>query len=204
MTGFDHIAIAARTLSEGVACVEAALGVPLEPGGEHPLMGTHNRLLSLGPDAYLEVIAINPDAPAPAFPRWFALDTFAGAPSPQAWIVGVDDLDARLIAAPEGAGAPVDLARGDLRWRMAVPASGVLPFDGLFPALIQWQGQAHPAQRLPDRGVRLHGLRLSHPRASDLKAACAPLISDPSVRYEHAQAPKIMAEFDTPKGRICL
>ena len=35
---------------------------PLESGGRHPHMGTHNRLLSLGPDLYLEVIAVDPDA----------------------------------------------------------------------------------------------------------------------------------------------
>ena len=51
------------------------------PGGEHPLMGTHNRLILIGsptfPDAYLEIIAIHSGAPcarsAPAR-RWFDLD----------------------------------------------------------------------------------------------------------------------------------
>jgi hypothetical protein len=64
MLSFDHLAIGAETLDEGVEAVEAALGVPLAPGGGHPAMGTHNRLLSLGPGEYLEVIAIDPDAPA--------------------------------------------------------------------------------------------------------------------------------------------
>ena len=72
----DHLAVSAATLAEGTAHVEAALGIVLEPGGRHDRMGTHNRLLGLG-DIYLEVIATDPDAPEPAWPRWFDLDNFA-------------------------------------------------------------------------------------------------------------------------------
>ena len=57
--------MAARSLQEGRAWLEGRLGVTLQPGGKHPAFGTHNLLLSLGPDAYLEVISTYPDAPAP-------------------------------------------------------------------------------------------------------------------------------------------
>ena len=60
MLEFDHIAISATCLAEGVAAVEAALGVALSGGGAHPHMATHNRLLGLG-DLYLEVIASDPE-----------------------------------------------------------------------------------------------------------------------------------------------
>ena len=49
MAELDHFALSASTLEEGVAAVEAALGVPLAGGGRHEKMGTHNRLLGLGP-----------------------------------------------------------------------------------------------------------------------------------------------------------
>ncbi|WP_239441403.1 VOC family protein, partial [Paracoccus sp. S4493] len=39
------MAIAARTLDEGAAWL-AGRGLTLEPGGRHPGMGTHNRLMS--------------------------------------------------------------------------------------------------------------------------------------------------------------
>jgi hypothetical protein len=43
-------------------------------------------------------------------------------------------LTPRLRCLLPGTGIPVDLARGDYRWRMAVPADGRLPFDSLpFP-----------------------------------------------------------------------
>ena len=196
---FDHLAVAAETLRDGAAAVEAALGVPLEPGGQHARMGTHNRLLSLGPGAYLEVIAIDPDARAPATPRWFDLDRFSGPPRPVVWIAGCDDLEAALSAAPSGAGRPVDFARGDLRWRMAVPDDGRLPFDNLFPALTEWQGTARAAARLPDRGCRLEALVLSHPEADALRRALGQLADETRLRILRG-APSLSARIRTPEG----
>lgn len=204
MIALDHLAIAATDLAQGAARVEAALGVPLEPGGQHPRMGTHNRLLSLGPGEYLEVIAPDPAAPAPARPRWFGLDDFAGPAAPRAWVLRCDDLAAALALAPEGAGRPLDFQRGDLRWTMAVPDDGWLPHDGLFPALIAWEGGAHPSARLPDRGVRLTGLTLVHPDAQALRAALAPLLSDPRVQVRPGAAPALRMALDSPRGPVVL
>jgi hypothetical protein len=57
MLRFDHLAVSALDLAEGVAWVEEALGTKLAGGGQHPHMATHNRLLGLG-DLYLEVIEL--------------------------------------------------------------------------------------------------------------------------------------------------
>jgi hypothetical protein len=192
----DHLAVSAETLDEGVAAVEAALGLRLAPGGVHPHMSTHNRLLGLG-EVYLEVIATDPAAPAPAWPRWFDLDNFAGAPRLTNWICACDDLAAAIAAAPLGVGAPVDLQRGDLRWRMGVPADGRLPFDGCFPALIQWQG-AHPAARLPDQGARLRRLEVAHPDAVALRSVL--VLADPRVVIIEGATKALRAEIDTPHG----
>ncbi len=192
----DHLAVSALTLDAGVAAVEAALGMAMSPGGVHPHMATHNRLLSLG-EVYLEVIAIDPAAPAPAWPRWFDLDSFAGPPRLTNWICATDDLEAAVAAAPEGVGVPLDLQRGDLRWRMAVPGDGRLPFDGCFPALIQWQGP-HPAARLPDQGARLLRLEVAHPQAEALRAALG--ASDPRVVIVQGAEKALRAEIDTPHG----
>lgn len=201
---FDHLAIAAVDLDDGAAAIEAALGVPLQGGGKHAAMGTHNRLLSLGGGEYLEVIAIDPAAEGPGRPRWFALDGFAGAPRARAWILRCDDLEAALARAPVGSGVPMAFRRDALTWRMAVPDSGVLPFDGVFPALIEWgAGVAHPAGRLQDRGVRLAGVTLVHPQAAALRTALAGVVNEHRLRVE-AGAPAIIATFDTPDGRRVL
>lgn len=205
MLTFDHIAVSALPLQLGVADVEAKLGQSLLPGGEHPDMGTHNRLLSFGPEEYFEVIAINPGAPGPAHqPRWFNLDNFHGATRVTNWICRCPDIEAALAQAPKGAGVPWDLERGDLRWRMAVPEDGKLPFEGLFPALIEWQGAAHPAQRLQDTGVRMAALRLYSPQAEALEKALRPLIQYPRVTVFAADVARIEADLDTPKGRVTL
>lgn len=199
----DHIAVAARSLEEGTAFVEAALGVPLAGGGQHPHMATHNRLLGLGP-LYLEVIATDPSAPRPAWPRWFDLDRFGGPPRLTNWICRTEDLDAALAAAPPGTGAPVALQRGDYRWRMAVPADGILPFDNAYPALIEWQGDMHPARALPDRGIRLTALEIFHPDAEALAAALAGQFQDPLLRLCRAPHKAMRAVFSTPKGTRVL
>lgn len=198
---FDHLVISAASLTEGALAIEAALGVPLEPGGKHPFMGTHNWLLSLGPEEYLEVIAIDPAAPKPDRPRWFRLDRFSGPPRVTNWVLRTAGLDSALAAAPVGAGRPVELERGPYRWRMGVPEDGCLPFDGAFPALIEWQGERHPAPALPDRGCRLCRLEIAHPRGDLLRAAIP--LSDPRITV--VAGPKaIRAEIDTPHGQWWL
>lgn len=195
----DHLVVCARTLEEGTAAVEAILGLPLQPGGRHGAMGTHNRLLSLGPDAYLEVIAIDPDAPPPGRPRWFGLDAWRGPPALGAWVVRVDDLDAALAAAPEGTGEPLDLARGDLLWRMGVSPFGAAPLGGAYPSLIEWRSE--PAtRRLPDAGCRLARLEIETPHEAALREALAPLLAaDDRIRL--ARGPlAFRAVIETPRG----
>lgn len=199
MLRLDHLAISCGDLASGTAFVQAALGVPMAAGGKHPHMATHNRLLGLG-DLYLEVIAADPDAPAPPHPRWFDLDRFNGAPRLTNWIVACDDMEAALATMPDGTGTPVALERGDFRWRMAVPATGQLPHDDASPALIQWQGPHHPAPRLADQGVRLTRLTILHPQAKVLEAAIFPLLPDPRVAFEPAARKSMIADFSTPSG----
>lgn len=198
MMQLDHLAVAGSTLEEASAAVEAALGVAMQPGGKHDLFGTHNRLLGLADGLYLEAIAVDPGAPLPGRPRWFDLDRFSGAARPCNWVCRTDDLDAVLARLPDGAGVPVALRRGDLRWSMAVPQDGILPFDNLFPALIEWQGALHPAAMLAPSGCALRRLVVAHPQAEALRQALAGF-ADPRVVFETG-APGLMAEFDTPHG----
>lgn len=195
MLELDHLAVAARTLEEGWAYVEGALGITLQPGGQHERYGTHNLLAGLDDGLYLEVIAIDPKAPDPADPRWFRLDEFDGAPCLHNWICRTPDIGIDLPLMPDGAGLPVDLKRGDLRWQMAVPADGRLPYDDTCPALIEWQGR-HPASSLTPTGARLRQLVVKHPQARDLAVQMAPLLQDTRVVFEEADAPSLSAGFD--------
>ncbi|QFU09345.1 hypothetical protein PARPLA_02311 [Rhodobacteraceae bacterium THAF1] len=194
----DHLVVTCADLDTGTAAVSETLGVPLQTGGKHPLMGTHNRLLSLG-DAYLEVIAIDPDAPAPDRPRWFDLDNRSGAPALTNWVASAADMDRAVAEAPMGMGEVHDLSRGDLAWRMAIPPSGALPFDGVLPALLQWRG-ARAQDGLEPQGCKIKRLILTHPRMGDIQAAWPDLARTDSVVLEVGQRPEIAAEIVTPTG----
>lgn len=204
----DHLAISAGTLAEGVEYAEDMLGADLSGGGEHPQMGTHNRLISLG-EIYLEVIAINPNAPAPLHPRWFDLDGFQGPPRLTNWIVRTPDMTGALALAPPDTGEIMNLKRGDLAWQMAVPGNGKLPYDGAFPAIIHWLGDAHPAARLEDRGLRLVSLSVEHPQAKALQGWLNPLPENPLpdnplIDIKTGPAKAISAVICGPRGDIVL
>jgi hypothetical protein len=168
----DHLVVAARTLDEGSRWIEARLGVAPVAGGKHALMGTHNRLLKLGPRVYLEVIAIDPDAPPPGRARWFCLDSgemterLQQGPALIHWVVRTDSIDDAARRSPDAIEV-LATSRGPYRWRIGVPADGHLPGQGKSPTFIQWEGDAHPAQALPESGCALISLEVgaNGPRA---------------------------------------
>ncbi|CAN5618688.1 hypothetical protein BH24ACT15_BH24ACT15_39240 [soil metagenome] len=121
---FDHFVFGADSLARGVDWFEALTGVRIPPGGAHPRMGTHNHVMATGADSFLEVIAIDPQAPTPPCPRWFGLDDqstvarLAAGPKPLGWVVRTTDLEGTLAgdgAAGFDAGEQLDQTRGELR-----------------------------------------------------------------------------------------
>ena len=73
-TKFDHLVVGAKNLEQGVAYIKEKLGVEMPFGGKHLKLGTHNHLIQVGKNIFLEIIAIDPDQPVPERPRWFGLD----------------------------------------------------------------------------------------------------------------------------------
>jgi len=216
----DHLVVLAASLEDGVAWCEATLGVTPGPGGEHPLMGTHNRLLKIAtpafPTAYLEIIAINSVA-TPSIPtrarRWFDMDDPAlrarvaqQGPTLVHAVVSVPDIHAAVAAlGAQGldrgevlqASRPTD--RGLLQWQITVRADGQRLFDGCLPTLIQW-GSTHPTDHMPASGVTLHSLRVQHPQADTLRAAY--LGFGWAAQAVDTGAPRLSAILQTPKGLI--
>lgn len=211
MIFLDHLVVAARTLDEGAAWVEARLGVAMSAGGKHAAMGTHNRLLSLGPGRFLEVIAIDPEGRTPARPRWFELDVpemqqrIARSPALIHWVVRSDDIARAIHATASGHCEILSLSRGNFRWRIGVPASGSLAQAGTAPTVIQWDGGGHPADFLPDTGCRLEALELHHPEALATLRALRDAGLDPRDPVEaRTDGRKLAARIRTPRGIVAL
>ncbi len=217
-TTLDHIVVAARSLDEGRAWCRETLGVEASGGGKHDGLATHNTLLRLGaPDErrYLEIIAIDADAGAPRFPRWFGLDSaavqreIAHGPRLVAWVArcaGAPDAIERFAATPGYAANVVRPAsRGDFRWRFAFTPDGERIAGGVLPHLIQWDVAAHPAERLPDSGVRLSSLLLGAPDADAARDMLGLLaLDDGFVHVGQSATPHLVATLTTPNGIVIL
>lgn len=220
----DHLVIAAASLAEGVAWCEATLGVTPGPGGSHPLMGTHNRLLSIAsaafPEAYLEIIAIEPgkQPSRPGTRRWFDLDDAAlqagllqRGPRLVHFVARVADAHAALRALAHDEHAHIDRGHlleasrdtpaGRLEWQITVRNDGQRLFYGALPTLIQW-GPVHPTDAMPASGLAMRSLHATHPRAAALDAALSAIgMSGMAVQ---SGAPNLVAVLDTPRGPVTL
>ena len=211
MIAFDHLVVGAPTLDEGASWVEARLGIPMSAGGNHETMGTHNRLLSLGPGRFLEVIAIDPDGKTPARTRWFELDApamqerLAQSPALIHWVVRTDDIARAIAATPSGDCDVLSLSRGNFRWRIGVPPSGSLAQDGIAPTVIQWDGGGHPSDFLPDAGCGLEALVLHHPQAeATLRTLRAAGLDARDPVEARSRGRGLAARIRTPRGIVTL
>jgi Glyoxalase-like domain len=220
----DHLVIAAASLAEGVQWCESVLGISPGPGGDHALMGTHNRLLTLActdfPAVYLEIIAIHSGAPC-ARPdwarRWFDLDNRElqgrlNKTGPQ--LVHFVARTAQLQTSVRALAA-LGLARGEvlaasrptpnglLRWKITVRDDGQRLFYGALPTLIEWGSEGdHPTQGMAPSGVTLLSLQACHPRPDALRAAYN-AIGLSGVALGDGP-PDLMATLQTPRGLVTL
>ena len=208
----DHLVVAATTLHQGVEYIEERLGVTVPEGGAHPLMGTHNRLMQLGGDAFLEIIAIDPDAAPPGRPRWYALDDpamqarIARRPALITWVARTDDIASTAAAAEISPGPVIEGRRGDLVWQITVSDDGSMPEGGLFPTLIQWPDALNkhgPAPNMGDMGCTLNKLTVRLPEPARMHAALESICAAGLAEISEG-APHLEAAIDCPKGTVTL
>jgi len=175
LIALDHLVLGCADLARGAAWLEQYLGATLSAVGTHVRMGTHNRLLSLGPDCYLELIAIDPAGQAPFMPRWFGLDTddvknrLTARPRLLGWVARTDDIDDDDERMGGVLGGVHAMERGDFHWRITIPGDGYPVEGGLVPALIQWDVPFHPCQRLPDQQCRFEWMEAAHPNPAKVR-----------------------------------
>jgi hypothetical protein len=208
MSELDHITVAAHTLEQGLAHLRTVLGIELPAGGEHPRMGTHNRVLRLGDAVFLELIAVNPAAPAPDRPRWFQLDDaqlqaeLRIAPRLLTWVVRTHDIARTSRASERPLGEIEPMRRGELRWLITIPGDGTLPDGGMLPALIQWPEGPHPASRMPELGCTLDRFEAAHPAPAAYQRHLASIGAEQHVQVSASSGPaaSLVAHIRTPHG----
>jgi hypothetical protein len=159
MLTFDHIALGARDLEKSTQALSDMLGAAPFGGGEHDLFGTHNKLWRIETPKYpiyLELLTINPNG-QPKRPRWFGLETPIDDDDIHllGFVAGTSDIRQTVAHAPFDALTPIDVARGDLRWKFGISDDGYLLENGALPYLIEWQDNRHPLDGRAPQGILL-------------------------------------------------
>ncbi|MEM7564331.1 MAG: VOC family protein [Pseudomonadota bacterium] len=210
MNKLDHIVIAANSLEQGVEYIREMLEITIPKGGFHQTMGTHNHLMQLGNEAYLELIAIDPEADLPTHPRWFSLDQFRmretlkKEPQLITWVMNCPDIKQLCQSIDFEIGNPTALNRDDLSWEIALPHDGRLLGDGLLPYCIQWHSSPHPSHNMSDQGCQLISLNLHHNRSQWLQQKLDVMGATKLVHIEtlsEDEAPYLSATIKTPQGK---
>ena len=202
-TTIDHLVVTALNLKSGVQWVRHVLGVTPQLGGKHERMGTHNCLLRLGADVYLEVIAIDPNAPDPRRPRWFELDELDKASEPQlaTWVVRTGNIRDTVSACTETCGAIESMSRGELNWQITVAGDGGMQLGGTAPTIIQWRTPIHPAQQMREHGCRLLQLQLTHPEPQRVEGMLRSIrLNALPVLVASGEKPHLLATIETSSG----
>lgn len=168
----DHLVWATTELETGRREIAGLTGVEAAPGGRHPGVGTHNALLDLGADRYLEILAPDPQQDrlaglgrllegrrSSALATWCAASTGLEATAAAARRAGLEpgEIVAMSCRRPDGT---------RLAWRLLFLAGH--PFGELVPFFIEWgPGSEHPSRAAPG-GCRLLRLSLGHPDSGAL------------------------------------
>ena len=210
-TKIDHLVVAAASLDEGVTYVQNILGVDIPYGGEHPLMGTHNHVMPIGQNIFLEVIAQNPEAEKPLHPCWFGFDdpliqkSLLSQPRLLTWVVNTSDINACLGGAKMSCGRAHKLRRGALEWYFGLPADGRLLVSGMLPYIIQWQTEKHPASLMADSHCVLKKLDIFYPKVQWLQGVFTSIgfTFDNNICLHQGEA-RLEATLQTPSGRKVL
>ncbi len=227
----DHIVFTCPNLEDGIEYVYERTGVRAAYGGSHPGVGTHNALLALGDDVYLEIIAPDPKQREPKQVRPFGLDdprthwrfnAFAVHPTGGSTIHALQD-DMFVHSFDPGSIDTMSRLKPDgtlLKWRMTTLQAAAGPR----PWIIEWGRTPSPAASAP-KGCLLCNLRCYGPFSAEMKHVLLKIMGlqrlkapsydkakgiPPVVEFRHREltdVPKhennfIVATLMTPKGLV--
>ena len=166
MHKLDHIVFGARSLEEGANFIEKKLDIKLSEVGYHDFMGTHNRVVKVDKDVYLEVIAIDPSSKSPNQNRWFNLDNPILQKkleySPQMIGYVIETKDKEIL---KHFYTPIEASRGNYKWNFAMPSlesnffNKELIENGIIPSLINWKSNK-PVYEMKNNQLSLNKIEI--------------------------------------------
>ena len=166
MHKLDHIVFGARSLEEGTNFIEKKLDIKLSEVGYHDFMGTHNRVVKVDKDIYLEVIAIDPSSKSPNENRWFNLDNPILQKkleySPQMIGYVIETKDKEIL---KHFCTPIEASRGNYKWNFAMPSlesnffNKELIENGIIPSLINWKSNK-PVYEMKNNQLSLNKIEI--------------------------------------------
>jgi catechol 2,3-dioxygenase-like lactoylglutathione lyase family enzyme len=224
----DHLVFTCADLDAGIAWAERTFGVRPVRGGAHPQWGTHNALMSLGRERYLEILAPDPNAPSAGRANvagralfGMGVGSSAGAtdgaaheawltaaPRLTTWMLHSRTIDPLLTAALH---AGIDLGRvtagsrmradgTEISWEIAIPP--VRPLDGCVPWLIDWGWSAHPSIAAP-QGARLDWMEVVHPDPERVRRALD-AVNCRGLDVRQGNEPEIRVGVACPRGVVVV
>jgi hypothetical protein len=207
MLKLDHLSVIAPSLAEGVDHVRRCLDIDVPFGRIHPYMGTHNHLLRLGDDIYLEIVAADPGTPPPAWPRWFGLDNGQAVRAAwdsgrrlRAWVARTANMDAVLPRHEAIVGRKTLLSAGGVSFSFSIPPGGALPGGGVAPSVIDRGDRPVPAASMPDLGASLRTFTIEHPDPGEVAALYQTLQVEGAPQVREGPSLRYSARIQTPGG----
>lgn len=193
----DHVILAVNDLDKGVAQFKSMTGIEPVYGGVHPNSFTHNALVSLSGNTYLEIIAPRPDAQnvPEEFKKYDSL-------TPWGWAINtknIEDTKERMKAYGfvSSENQPGSRSKPDgtlLSW-----TTFVLQDQRDFPFFIEWgKGVVHPSTTSP-KGCVLRGLSISSTNEKSFVKLNSAL--NLGLRLSEGEF-KMKLVIETPKGEV--
>ena len=147
MHKLDHIVFGSYTLEEGTVFVENMLQAKLSDIGYHKDMGTHNRVIRISENVYLEVVAIDPKRKNLKNRKWFNLDNsnlqskLKKSPQIIGYVIENNDRNINKYYDPF-----FEASRDRYKWKFAMPTfNNILDSEiietGIIPSLISWKSE---------------------------------------------------------------
>ena len=200
----DHLVYITSDVDQTIKDLTEKLGVTATLGEQHPLWGTRNALLALGPRMYLEILGPDPSLSREGLKRPFDFDRLYKSRL-ATWVSRSEDLN-RTIEVGRQVG--VDLGEV-LSGKRTKPDGTVLSWtmtdltkvreNGIVPYFINWGRSKHPAVGAPT-GCFLKGLRAEHPNPNHVNSILEAFGLE--LQVSHGKSASITATIETKNGIV--